>query len=99
MISRYHPIGLGPKYLGYRHAVELGSGSRLLFISSSVAVNESPRMKAASNVARAVSPTSAATSTRFAVATLTNSIASKPGPSSKDSSACAEPFEQDNLHH
>ena len=33
MITRHNPPGLYPKYLGYSHAVEIGGGSRLLFVS------------------------------------------------------------------
>lgn len=31
--TRHNPADLYPKYLGYSHAIEVGSGSRMLFIS------------------------------------------------------------------
>jgi hypothetical protein len=46
-------------------------------------------------VARAVSPTRAATSTRFAAATIPYSIADPGRLSIEDSSACAKPFARD----
>jgi 2-iminobutanoate/2-iminopropanoate deaminase len=33
VVTRHNPTGLYPKYAGYCHAIELGSGSRLLFVS------------------------------------------------------------------
>ena len=33
MITRHNPAGLYPKYPGYSHAVEVGSGGRMLFVS------------------------------------------------------------------
>jgi 2-iminobutanoate/2-iminopropanoate deaminase len=33
MIKKHNPAGLYPKYLGYSHAVEVGSGCRMLFVS------------------------------------------------------------------
>src|SRR6185312_3722378 len=64
--------------------------------ASSVAVSVWPPIRAFSIVARAVSPTRAATSTRFAAATILNPIADAGSISSKASSACAELFAQDN---
>src|SRR4051794_14670932 len=46
-------------------------------------------------VARAVSPTSAATSTKFAAATMRDITAAAPTPASDDSSARAEVTERD----
>src|SRR5262245_22881350 len=46
-------------------------------------------------VARAVSPTSAATSTTLPAATMGDFTAAALLPASKDSSACAEPFARD----
>src|SRR3954463_14607089 len=55
-------------------------------------------MRALSIVARAVSPTSAATSTRFrfSAATILNPIADTASISIKNSSVCAELFARDN---
>src|SRR5580698_7116083 len=53
-------------------------------------------MRAFSIVARAVSPTRAATSTRFAAATILNPIADTAGTSIEDSLAWAELFARDN---
>jgi 2-iminobutanoate/2-iminopropanoate deaminase len=33
MITRHNPAGLYPKYPGYSHAVEVGAGARMLFVS------------------------------------------------------------------
>jgi len=33
MITRHNPSTLYPKYLGYSHAIEVGGGARLLFVS------------------------------------------------------------------
>lgn len=33
MHTKHNPDGLYPKYLGYSHAVEVASGSRMLFVS------------------------------------------------------------------
>src|SRR5258708_28237023 len=56
-------------------------------------------MSAASIVARAVSPTRAATSTRFAAATILKSIPHTASTSTKDSLVCAEPLARDNCSH
>src|SRR5207249_1898282 len=62
--------------------------------ASSVPVSDSPPISAASMVARAVSPTSAATSTRLA-STMAQSTALTAPPASNDGSADAELF----AHH
>jgi hypothetical protein len=46
-------------------------------------------------VARAVSPTSAATSTKLAAATMSNCTAPAVRRAIEDASACAEPIERD----
>src|SRR5262245_36395868 len=53
-------------------------------------------MRAASMVARAVSPTSAATSTRFAAATMMDFTAPAAPAASNVGSACAEPTRNDS---
>src|SRR5262249_9573953 len=53
-------------------------------------------MRAASMVARAVSPTSAATSTRFAAATMMDFTALAAPAESNVGSACAEPTRNDS---
>ena len=62
-------------------------------VSSSVAVSNWPPIRALSIVARAVSPTRAATSTRFAAATILNPIADSGSTPIKNSLAWAELFE------
>src|ERR1700752_2361861 len=64
--------------------------------ASSVAVSDWPPIRALSIVARAVSPTRAATSTRFAAATIPNPIADTGSISIEDSSAWAKLFARDN---
>jgi hypothetical protein len=61
-----------------------------------VAVSDWPPIRALSIVARAVSPTRAATSTRFAAATISNPIADTGIISIEDSSAWAKLFARDN---
>jgi hypothetical protein len=61
-----------------------------------VAVSDWPPIRALSIVARAVSPTRAATSTRFAAATIPNPIADTGSISIEDSSAWAKLFARDN---
>src|SRR6516162_7996789 len=65
-------------------------------VASSVAVSDWPPIRALSIVARAVSPTRAATSTRFAAATISNPIADTGSISIEDSSAWAKLFARDN---
>src|SRR5262249_29018874 len=62
----------------------------------SVAVSDWPPIRALSIVARAVSPTRAAASTRFAAATILNPIADTGSISIENSSAWAELFARDN---
>src|SRR6185312_3704810 len=64
--------------------------------ASSVAVSVWPPIRAFSIVARAVSPTRAATSTRFAAATILNPIADAGSISIENSLAWTEPFARDN---
>jgi hypothetical protein len=61
-----------------------------------VAVSHWPPIRAASIVARAVSPTRAATSTRFAAAIILYPVADIGSLSIEDSSAWAELFARDN---
>ena len=61
-------------------------------VSSSVAVSNWPPIRALSIVARAVSPTRAATSTRFAAATILNPIADTGSISIENSLAWAKLF-------
>src|SRR6516225_5591960 len=68
----------------------------VLIRASSVAVSDWPPIRALSIVARAVSPTRAATSTRFAAATTLNPIADTGSISIENSSAWAKPFVRDN---
>src|SRR5215475_2970228 len=64
--------------------------------ASSVAVSDWPPIRALSIVARAVSPTRAATSTRFAAATILHRTADTESISTKNSLAWAELFARDN---
>jgi hypothetical protein len=68
----------------------------VLIRASSVAVSDWPPIRALSIVARAVSPTRAATSTRFAAATIFKPIADSGSTSIENSSAWAELFAGDN---
>ncbi|MGB7887354.1 MAG: sulfite exporter TauE/SafE family protein, partial [Xanthobacteraceae bacterium] len=61
-----------------------------------MAVSDWPSISALSIVARAVSPTRAATSTRFAAATILDPIADTGSISIEDGSAWAELFARDN---
>src|ERR1700733_4971148 len=64
--------------------------------ASSLAGRGRAPIRALSIVARAVSPTRAATSTRFAAATILDPIADSGSISIENSSACAELFARDN---